>query len=84
MKKIIVALAITVCFSCTDEAASNKALVAAGYSNIEFHGHATLACSDDDYSCTEFTALGPTGVPTHGAVGCGAAACGKGCTIRIR
>lgn len=83
MKKIFAALLIAICFSCTNEEASYKALASAGYSNITFQGHAAFACSDDDYSCTEFTALGPTGVTTHGAVGCGAG-CGKGCTIRIR
>lgn len=86
MKKFFVALLIAVCFSCTNEDASYKTLVSAGYSNIEFHGVAYNQCADDDYSCTEFTALGPTGVPTHGAVGCGSdiGCSGKGCTIRIR
>lgn len=65
---------------CTNRDGATHALQAAGYRNIEITGYEFL-CSDDDDTCTGFTAVGPTGVHVSGAVGCGYVL--KGCTIRI-
>lgn len=80
MKRIIammiVAAAITGCSSSSD---AEKALIGAGYTQIETHGYAMFSCSKDDSFKTKFTAVGPTGVKVQGAV------CGgwlKGSTIR--
>lgn len=80
MKKLW--FSIVMLFSCTNESGARNALEGAGYTDIEFHGYAAWGCSDDDSTCTEFTALGPTGRPVRGAVGCSYNGCAKGCTIR--
>jgi hypothetical protein len=67
-------------FACTDEKGARKALEGQGFTDIEFHGHAFERCGKGDDTCTEFTAIGPTGVRVRGAVGCGYAC--KGCTVR--
>ena len=82
MKRFILFATLCLALSCTNEEDSYRALVGAGYSNIEFHGHAYFKCGRDDGSCTAFTALGPTGVQVEGAVGCGHG-CGKSCTVRL-
>ncbi len=64
---------------CSDPKQTRDTLEAAGYTDIEV-GSWEFGCSDDDSLCTGFRAKGPTGVPTHGVVGCGWVV--KGCTIR--
>lgn len=63
---------------CRDEAGARAALLGAGYTNIALGGW-SWACGDD-WTCTEFAAIGPTGLRVHGAVGCGLML--KACTIR--
>jgi len=57
----------------------------AGYTHVKTHGYIYGACGHADdgeaVSCTEFTAIGPSGRSVHGAVGCGVFL--KGCTIRL-
>lgn len=65
---------------CTDESGARRALEGQGFTNIELHGYAVGRCSDDDNTCTEFTATGPSGRNVRGAVGCGIGC--KGCTVR--
>ncbi len=77
MSKFILAAALLA--GCTNDDGALRALEGAGYTNIQLHGY-SLACPDSDHSCTEFTALGPTGHLASGAVGCGLLV--KGCTIR--
>lgn len=79
--KYILAAALAVMLSCTDEGASRRALEAAGYTDIEFHGYSAFRCGKGDDSCTEFSATGPTGRRVRGVVGCGIG-CSKGCTVR--
>jgi len=55
-----------------------KVLKSAGYAEIEVGDHAWFACAD--WFATEFSAVGPSGEPTNGAVCCGVF---KNCTIRI-
>lgn len=69
--------------ACTDENAARETLRAAGYSQIEITGYDWFACGEGDGTCTGFRAKGPTGVPVHGAVGCGFWSWQKGCTLRV-
>lgn len=69
--------------SCTDPERAHHTLDVAGYTSIQTGGYASTSCGDGDATCTSFTAIGPTGRPVSGAVGCGRSGCGKGCTIRI-
>lgn len=66
---------------CTDEESTVRALQGAGYKNIQTGGYAPLMCGREDTYCTSFTAVGLTGIPVEGAVGCGVF---KGCTIRTK
>lgn len=83
MKKILLFVAFTMMFSCTDSERAEKVLHQAGYTNIEITGYDAFACGRDDNTCTGFYAVGPTGQRVHGAVGCELTGCGKACTIRI-
>lgn len=83
MKKILLFLSVTMMFSCTDPKRARKVLTQAGYTDIEIGGHDAFACGEEDDSCTEFYATGPSGHRVHGAVGCDVSGCGKACTIRI-
>lgn len=65
--------------SCTDEPRSRRVLEEAGYTDIQITGFEAWACSDGDTFSTGFTAKGPTGRRTSGAVCCGTF---KNCTIR--
>jgi hypothetical protein len=78
-----VGLAMLAAFSCTDDGAALATLRASGYTNIRLTGYDWFGCSKDDGTCTGFEATGPTGVRTHGAVGCGFWSCSKGCTVRV-
>lgn len=85
MKKF--ALAIVLLFSCnqscTNPERTQETLEGAGYREIEITGYSRGSCGEGDVTCTGFTAIGPTGKPVSGAVGCGRSGCGKGCTIRF-
>lgn len=79
MKYLLLVILLPLLVSCTDEPRSLRVLKEAGYSNVTLMGYAWWACSDSDTYSTSFTAKGPTGVPTQGAVCCGNM---KSCTIR--
>lgn len=79
MKKVICALALLT-LSCTDEEGSRKALVAQGFTDIQFTGYAAFDCSEDDNYATGFRAKNPNGIMVEGTVCCGI---WKKCTIRF-
>ncbi len=79
MKKVLFALALLV-LSCTDEEGSRKALVAQGFTDIQFTGYQAFDCSDDDNYATGFRAKNPNGIMVEGTVCCGI---WKKCTIRF-
>lgn len=66
---------------CTSDEKATEALRASGFRSIEMTGWSPFSCSKDDSTCTGFRAVGPTGEPVDGAVGCGFVF--KGCTVRI-
>lgn len=74
-------LAVT---ACSDEEAARKAVLDAGYTNVEITGYSPFSCSKGDDTCTGFRATGPSGRPVEGAVGCAWVGCGKGCTVRLK
>lgn len=73
-------LAVLLFFGCTNKPDSELTLRAAGYTRIEI-GSWEFGCGEGDWYCTGFRAVGPTGVPARGVVGCGLML--KGCTIRV-
>lgn len=76
MKFLFIALLL---ISCTDEPRASRVLEEAGYTDIQITGYAWFGCSDGDDYRTGFSAKGPTGKRTTGAVCCGVV---KDCTIR--
>jgi hypothetical protein len=66
--------------SCTDEDSSRKALVAQGFTDIQFTGYAAFDCSEDDNFATGFRAKNPNGLMVEGTVCCGI---WKRCTLRF-
>lgn len=77
----VVVLALTMFLvGCSNDSETRRTLQAAGFTQIQTHGYAWFACSDDDTYATEFTAINPLGEPASGAVCCGMIA--KNCTIR--
>lgn len=74
MLLFILALACT-----ASDSTVTDTLSAQGFTNVETHGHAWFACSDDDHFATSFTATNPAGEPVSGAVCCGWV---KNCTVR--
>lgn len=80
MRKI--AVVITLLFSCTDGSKARSTLESSGFTDIEITGYEAFACGKGDTTCTGFRAMGPTGRPVRGAVGCGVG-CAKGCTVRV-
>lgn len=84
MKKILTFISICVLLSCTDPERARKTLLDSGFTHITITGHAWNRCGKDDTSCTGFNAIGPSGRPVSGAVGCGVeTGCTKGCTVRL-
>lgn len=80
---VIVGLALG---GCTDSDRSQSILDQAGYTNVQFYGHAWFGCSEDDDVRTKFSAKGPTGKPASGVVCCQWSAVksmAKNCTIRL-
>jgi hypothetical protein len=65
---------------CTCSSATQETLRKAGYTNVTTGGHSFLACSEDDFSATKFTADNPAGERVSGTVCCGVL---KHCTIRF-
>lgn len=82
MKKMLIYFLVVLILSgCTNNDDTVKTLRQAGYTNIQTHGYAFFACSKDDFSATEFTAITQNGVQASGAVCCGLIF--KNCTIRF-
>lgn len=83
MKNLFILLALTFTLSgcLTDSDGAVEVLEAQGFTNIQTHGYAFFACSEDDTFATKFTATGPTGKPASGAVCCGLLF--KNCTVRF-
>ena len=81
MKKILIlallCLSTTACYSTAD---AEKALTAAGFTDIKVRGPAPFSCSDNDTFKTAFTARNPKGEVVSGAVCSGWL---KGSTIRF-
>jgi hypothetical protein len=68
MNKIAV---ITVCLlvaGCSDSTTAERALDAAGYTNVKTTGYKFFSCGKDDAFSTGFIAKGPTGKNVTGAV----------------
>lgn len=78
---IILALAIVAFTACTDAKTARNALDSAGFTDIETGGYAPLACSEDDFSHTKFTATNPQGKRVSGVVCAGLVF--KNATIRF-
>jgi hypothetical protein len=77
---LFVAIVMLLTSGCSSHNDAVSALTAAGYTNIQTHGHAFFTCSEDDAFATEFTATGPNGQHASGAVCSGWF---KGKTIRL-
>lgn len=75
----IILLASLLLAACTDEDVAMRALESAGYTNIELTGYRAFMCGEGDNFATGFSAIGPTGRHTTGAVCSGWL---KGATIR--
>lgn len=65
--------------SCTDAAASTRALTDEGYTEVEITGYDYFGCSKDDTFHTGFRAKNVKGVVVTGVVCCGIL---KSCTVR--
>jgi len=75
---LLVVVAVT-STACTDADGARKALIGAGYSDIQIGEYAAFGCGRGDDYATKFTAKGPTGVVVTGVVCSGVL---KGSTIR--
>lgn len=80
MNKLLVAMILLGSCKCTEDR-TRQVLLDSSYSGVTIEGTGWRACGEDPY-CTRFFAIGPSGRPVRGAVGCGIG-CGKGCTIRL-
>ena len=54
--------------ACTNPKDAERALEAAGYSDIQTGGYAPFACGEDDFYHTKFTAINPVGKRVSGVV----------------
>ncbi|MDH2017870.1 hypothetical protein N5J44_00125 [Acinetobacter ursingii] len=80
MEKILIIFAITLSIcGCSSSNDATKALKANGFTDIQTHGRAFFACSEDDTFATKFTAKNTEGKSVTGAVCSGWL---KGATIR--
>lgn len=78
---VIVGICSITITACSDRPTAERALRAAGYSDIVLTGWGPFAgCGNEDAFVTKFTAKGPTGVPVSGVVCSGVF---KSSTIRI-
>jgi len=53
---------------CSDAKGAKRVLHSAGYSDVKTHGADLLACGQDDFYSTKFTAKNPAGKSTAGTV----------------
>ncbi|MFW2037767.1 hypothetical protein ACG92Y_04455 [Acinetobacter ursingii] len=80
MIKLLTVIAFILCFKgCSSSNDATKALKANGFTDIQTHGRAFFACSEDDTFATKFTAKNTEGKSVTGAVCSGWL---KGATIR--
>jgi hypothetical protein len=82
MKKIMLALALTLPLAACGEGGAQRAVEANGFKDVKLGGTPWFACSESDsvFYNTEFTATAPNGQTVKGA------ACGgpmKGWTVRL-
>ena len=75
-----IVLSLLFCASCTAPGSAQKALQAAGYTDIKITGYNFFGCSEDDFYHTGFRARGANGVIVEGTVCQGIL---KGSTIRL-
>lgn len=70
MKKIMIiaALVAVLATGCSSSNDAQRALKAAGFTDIQTKGYAPLACSEDDFFSTKFVATNPRGERVSGAV----------------
>lgn len=80
MKKTILLAALLMVAGCSAPDTATKALVGAGYKDVEITGWKMFGCSDSDNYTTGFNATGPSGVRVSGVVCSGWL---KGATIRM-
>ena len=82
MKSLLVTslLAITIFTGCTNKNDARKALVAEGYTKIEYTGYGWFACGKEDFYHTNFKATNREGNIVEGTVCSGLVF--KGATIR--
>lgn len=80
MRKTILIIAVLLISGCSSSNDAQKALKAAGYTDIQTHGKAFFACSKDDTFATKFSATNSKGERVSGAVCSGWL---KGSTIRF-
>lgn len=78
--KILIVIAALALSACSDAPGATKALLDAGYKNIQTTGYSAFSCGEHDSYSTGFTAVGPTGRPVAGVVCAGVF---KGETIRL-
>jgi hypothetical protein len=81
MKTIAILFAAIALSGCSSANDANKALVGAGYTQIQTHGYSFFGCGQDDTFATKFTAKGPSGVQVEGVV---CSSFTKGSTIRTK
>ena len=65
-----------------DDKRAIEAVEAAGFTNVVLGGRDLLKCDDDEFT-RHFAATNPQGKRVEGAVCCGLAKVGKGCTLRF-
>lgn len=80
MFKPLIVLVFFTLIGCSSSNDAQKALKAAGYTDIQTHGKAFFACSEDDTFSTKFSATNPSGKRVSGTVCSGWI---KGSTIRF-
>ena len=68
MKKLLMILATLALASCTNYDDGKRALDAEGFTEVQFTGYGWLACSEDDFYHTKFTAKNASGKRVSGVV----------------
>ncbi len=66
--KYALLIVVFIMSGCTSKTDANRALDAAGYSDITIGGYSWFDCSKDDFYHTEFTAKNPSGKYISGTV----------------